>query len=277
MAAGSESAIERMRTQAERAMASSKSRNTVLPLLERLARAAPEGSETSTFAHRHLAEYLVEQHPWRALLHLRKVLGLASVGGSKGTTRPERHAPAVDDDGAHALAGLAHALLGNYHAAVASYRRAVTAAPRNPWYQHNLGHLLDVGLDRPTLALRHLETAHRAAGPDDGEISASLAHCLARLGQLDAALGHVEVAIATSPENAEHQRLRTWILSGAKEDPPRAEARPAPEGAPPKKRTRKPKAKATATTSVQETAPSSARRPRKRAREADPSAPRPTR
>lgn len=192
-------------------MASRKSRNTILPLLERLARAAPEGSDASLFAHRHLAEYLVEQHPWRALVHLRRVLGPARP---PKRSAPSGHAADVDD-GAHALAGLAHALLGNYHSAAEAYRRAIGIAPRNPWYQHNLGHLLDVGLDRPKVALRHLEAAHRAAGPDDGEISASLAHCLARLGDLSAALGHVDVAIATCPDNPEHRRLREWILGGA--------------------------------------------------------------
>jgi tetratricopeptide (TPR) repeat protein len=230
MSSGIESPVERMRTQAERAMASSKSRNTILPLLERLARAAPAGSEASAFAHRHLAEYLVEQNPWRALVHLRRVLGPpppqppagarhphGSRGGSasgRGTREGEHDDGG--DDGAHALAGLAHALLGNYHSAVAAYRRAIAIAPRNPWYQHNLGHLLDVGLDRPKVALRHLEAAHRAAGPDDGEISASLAHCLARLGEMSAALGHIEVAITTCPDNAEHRRLHAWILGGAK-------------------------------------------------------------
>ncbi len=200
MSVGSETAIDRMRQQAERAIASSKSRNTILPLLERLVRAAPAGSEAHQFAHRQLGEYLVEQHPWRALVHLRAFLR----GGDES------------DDGAYALFGLAHALLGNYRSAIDAYGRAVAIAPRNPWYQHNLGHLLDVGIDRPQLALPHLEMAHRTAGPDDGEISASLAHCLARVGKLDAALEHADVAVATCPDNPDHVRLRSWILAGAK-------------------------------------------------------------
>jgi hypothetical protein len=207
MAVGSETAIDRMRQQAERAIASSKSRNTILPLLERLVRAAPSGSEANRFAHRQLAELQVEQHPWRALGHLKQFLQAerAQSGGE------------CDDDGAYALFGLAHALLGNYRSAIDAYGRAVALAPRNPWYQHNLGHLLDVGIDRPKLALPHLEMAHRTAGPDDGEISASLAHCMARVGNLEAALEHADVAVATSPDNPEHVRLRSWILGGAKE------------------------------------------------------------
>lgn len=197
-----ESKVERLRKQVERAIASQKSRKVVLPLLERLLAAAEHGSEASVYAHRQLAEHLVEHHPWRALLHIRQSL----VQGERA---------AQGDDGLFALAGLAHALLGNYAAAAASYRRAVAVAPANPWYQHNLGHLLDVGLDQPAAARRHLEAAHRGAGPDDGEISASLAHCLARLGELDAALAHAEVAVTTSPTNAEHVRLRDWIRGGA--------------------------------------------------------------
>ena len=228
MSVGSETAIDRMRQQAERAIASSKSRNTILPLLERLVRAAPSGSEANRFAHRQLAEFLVEQHPWRALLHLKQFLAGA----------------ASDDDSAFALFGLGHALLGNYRSAVDAYGRAVAISPRNPWYQHNLGHLLDVGLDRPELALPHLEMAHRTAGPDDGEISASLAHCMARVGNLEAALAHADVAVATCPHNAEHVRLRSWILAGAKEpiaDHELTTAEPAssPSAVRPKKRRRR--------------------------------------
>jgi tetratricopeptide (TPR) repeat protein len=205
-----ETKVERLRRQAERAIDARKSRNVVLPLLERLVAAAPRGSEAGRYGHRQLVEQLVEHHPWRALLHAREFLADG-----------DRKAP--DDDEVHGLVGLAHALLGNYGAAVAAYRRAVAIAPSNPWHQHNLGHLLDVGLGRPRAARRHLEAAHRGAGPDDGEISGSLAHCLARLGELEAARGHAEVACQACPTNAEHAALLAWIEAGAPlEGPPDA-------------------------------------------------------
>jgi predicted Zn-dependent protease len=47
---------------------------------------------------------------------------------------------------------------------------------------HNLGHLLDVGMDRPEEALEHLARAH-AAEPSHREIAASYAHALVRTGQ----------------------------------------------------------------------------------------------
>jgi hypothetical protein len=206
-----ETKVERLRRQAERAIDARKSRKVVLPLLERLVAAAPRGSEAGRYAHRQLVEQLVDHHPWRALLHARALLG---EGGPKAPV----------DDELHGLVGLAHALLGNYAAAVAAYRRAVAMAPANPWHQHNLGHLLDVGLGRPRAALRHLEAAHRGAGPDDGEISGSLAHCLARLGQLEAARAHAEVACQACPTSAEHAALLAWIEAGAPLEGPPASA-----------------------------------------------------
>jgi tetratricopeptide (TPR) repeat protein len=203
-----ESGVDQLRRRAEQAIASDQGRRVVVPLLERLVAAAPEGSPPSLFAHRHLAEYRVEEHPWRALLSLRKVA-----------------AAQPDDDVVHALTGLAQALLSNFRAAVEAYRRALAIAPRNPWYHHNLGHLLDVALDRPEQALRHLDTAHRATAPNDPEIAASLAHCLARLGKLDAARSLAAGAVAAAPRNADHRRLLEWIDRGA---PPEGKITPSP-------------------------------------------------
>ncbi|WP_236605578.1 tetratricopeptide repeat protein [Sandaracinus amylolyticus] len=196
-----ESAVERLRKQAERAIAAAQGRRVVEPLLERIVSLAPDGSDASVFAHRHLAEYRIEDHPWRALLHLRKVVG----------AHP-------DDDVVHALMGLSHALLANFRSAVSSYRRALALAPRNPWYHHNLGHLLDVALDQPATALRHLEFAHRAANPPEHEIAASLAHCLARLGRIDDARETATVAVQGEPRNREHKQLLAWIERGAPEE-----------------------------------------------------------
>lgn len=166
MTATESEATRRLRSQVESALASGRSRKVVQPLLERLLRAAAPGTDTAVFAHRRLAEVLLAHHPWRALLHLRQVT----------IARPL-------DDGAHAMAGLAHAMCGHYRAAVAAYRRAVRLAPDNPWYQHNLGHLLDAALERPALALPHLRAACAALGDDEPEVANSLAACLARLGQ----------------------------------------------------------------------------------------------
>ncbi len=196
-----ESAVERLRKQAERAIAEAHGRRTVEPLLERLVSLATDGSEASVFAHRHLAEYRLEDHPWRALLHLRKVVGV----------HPE-------DDVVHALMGLSHALLENFRSAVSSYRRAIALAQKNPWYHHNLGHLLDVALDEPAQAVRYLEYAHRAAQPVEHEITASLAHCLARLGRLEDARVLARTACDAAPRNRDHKQLLAWIECGAPKD-----------------------------------------------------------
>ncbi|HKU37006.1 MAG TPA: tetratricopeptide repeat protein [Polyangiales bacterium] len=162
-----------------------------------MTREAPDGSAHALFAHRHLAELQLAGSPWRAALHLRRVIEAGAA-----------------DDSAHALMGLSQALLGNYRVAVSAYRKAVKLAPRNPWYHHNLGHLLDVGLSDSTAALDHLRVAHRIE-PDEDEIAASLAHCLARLGQLNEARRMAELALTRSPKNREHRALLDWILEGA--------------------------------------------------------------
>jgi hypothetical protein len=100
---------------------------------------------------------------------------------------------------------------------VSAYRKAVHLSPRNPWYHHNLGHLLDVGLHESVTALDHLRIAHRLQGHED-EITASLAHCLARLGHLDEARAMAEHAVHRAPRNREHRVLLEWIMQGAPED-----------------------------------------------------------
>ncbi|HET8936439.1 MAG TPA: tetratricopeptide repeat protein [Polyangiales bacterium] len=162
-----------------------------------MTREAPDGSAHALFAHRHLAELQLSGSPWRAALHLRR---LVQAGAA--------------DDSAHALMGLSQALLGNYRMAVGAYRRAIKLAPRNPWYHHNLGHLLDVGLSDSVAALEHLRMAHRIQ-PEEDEIAASLAHCLARLGQLKEAQLMAQRAVRRSPRNREHAALLEWIKSGA--------------------------------------------------------------
>jgi Flp pilus assembly protein TadD len=134
-------------------------------MLRRLARHAPSDSDDFRFAHRHLAELRVEREPWLAALSARHVVALCP-----------------DDDGAWAILGLSFTLLGHYRSAVASYRRAIALSPANPWYAHNLGHLLDVTMDRPREALRLLQAAHLKE-PRESEIASSYVHALGRTGR----------------------------------------------------------------------------------------------
>ncbi|MGD8859634.1 MAG: hypothetical protein PVI30_06470 [Myxococcales bacterium] len=181
----------------ERALLDGDRGSDVIRNLEALAEVAHDGSGDALFAHRQLAELLLEQSPWRAALHLRRLLAAGAA-----------------DDGVHALMGLSHALMGNFRAAVASYRRAIARAPRNPWYHHNLGHLLDVGLGEPQAASEHLHIAHELE-PAEDEITASLAHCLARVGELEEAATLAARALRGSPASSEHRALLDWIESGA--------------------------------------------------------------
>ena len=164
MSHGESTATRRLREQVENALATSQSRKVLEPLLERLVHVAAPGTEASVLAHRYLAELRLQEHPWRALLHLKHVL-----------------AAHPDDDVSHAMSGLAHAMSGHYRSAVAAYRSATLAAPENPWYHHNLGHILDVALDKPGPALPHLRAAFETLGEDEPEVAASLVHCLARV------------------------------------------------------------------------------------------------
>src|SRR5580693_6539464 len=157
---------QELRRQIEWTLARAVDPGDVLPMLHRLSRLADDGSEESLFAHLHLAELLVERDPWRAALYARRVLA---------------HRP--DDDRGWATLALCQTLLGNYRFAVTAYHHAIASAPKNPWYAHNLGHLLDVALGRADEALPWLERAYRGAS-NSGELAASYAHALARTGQM---------------------------------------------------------------------------------------------
>lgn len=198
-----ERGVEALRRRAERALDEGRSRKVVEPILERLLRLAPEGDPARVFAHRHLAELRLEQDPWSSALHLRRVV-----------------AAQPHDDISHSLMALAQALLGNYRSAVAAYRRALALSPHNPWYHHNLGHLLDVALDQPHVALPHLELALEHAAPPEHEITASTAHCLARVGRLEDAKALAEEAVDAAPAKPEHAALLRWIEKGAPPDEP---------------------------------------------------------
>ena len=145
-------------------------------MLEKLIATAPAGSPAALYGERQLAALIVEDEPWRAARLSVDVL---------------RHG---DDELALGVLGLAHTLLGNYRAAARAYVRASALAPECPILAHNLGHLLDVALDRPHDALPHLERAH-ATLPHEPEIAASLAHALARTGAEAAALALLSGAL----------------------------------------------------------------------------------
>ncbi|MDB4940733.1 MAG: hypothetical protein JWP97_267 [Labilithrix sp.] len=136
----------------------------VLPRLARLADLAPAGSEDGVFANRQLAELLVERQPWRAALHARRVLAHRAA-----------------DDRAWAVLAFSQTLLGNYQSAAKAYQQAIASAPSNPWYAHNLGHLLDVALGSPERALPWLRAAY-AEKADHCEVAASFVHALGRAG-----------------------------------------------------------------------------------------------
>jgi tetratricopeptide (TPR) repeat protein len=189
--------LERLRRKAEDAVSRARSPKEIQNALTKLLDRAEFGSEPFGYAHRHLAEIRLESDPWQAALHLRKALSVDP-----------------NDDILLALMGLAQALLSNYRASIASYRKAIAVAPRNPWYHHNLGHLLDVALDSAAEAKKHLEIAHELEA-DQHEITASLAHCLAQLGDLERAEKLAMWAARRAPSNRDHKILLKWIQNGA--------------------------------------------------------------
>jgi tetratricopeptide (TPR) repeat protein len=175
---------------------------TVLPMLHRLSRVAPEGTDDSVYALRHLAELLADQHPWRAALYAKRVL----------TVQPS-------DDGAWSTLALCHALLGHYRCAVGAYRRALEFAPANAAYAHNLGHLLDVALGRPSEALAWLEVAYERTG-QRADVAVSFAHALGRAGRLEDARRVTERALGVGDAGVarEHAALVRWLELGAPSD-----------------------------------------------------------
>jgi Flp pilus assembly protein TadD len=197
MKAKDPSELDRLRARIDDALRRERPRTEIMPLLEKLLDGAPDHGELYVYGHRHTAELLLQDEPWRAALHLRRVIR-AGAG----------------EDTAHALMGLCQALLGNFDSAVFHYERALALDPSNAWYHHNLGHLLDVALKQPQAALSHLRWAHEAH-PMEDEVTASLAHCLARLGQLEEAEALAREALDLSPEHDSHASLVAWIRRGA--------------------------------------------------------------
>lgn len=158
-------------------------------MLEKLLAEAAPGSTEESFATLKLAELLVATEPWRAAVLAKRSL----VAGERA------HAWAV--------LGLAQSALGHFRASIRAYRRALLLVPENPWYCHNLGHLLDVAFNRPSDALVYLERAY-AGQPAEPEIASSLAHALARTGQVERA--RVLLTRATGSDQVARDWLERW-------------------------------------------------------------------
>lgn len=186
----------RLRQEIERSLRRAFDPADVLPRLARLARLAPAASDDGVFAHRQLAELLVERHPWRAAIYARRAL--------------EHRA---DDDRAWAILAFCQTLLGNFRCAVSAYEKAIASAPTNPWYAHNLGHLLDVALGAPNRALPWLRVAYGAKS-DNSEIVASYAHALVRAGHKDEAREILDRALHRF-DSRELEALLRWLEEGA--------------------------------------------------------------
>lgn len=185
-----------LRLEIERALRGAFDPADVLPRLARLARLAAPASDDAAFANQKLAELLVERDPWRAALYVRRALAFRS-----------------DDDRAWAILAFCQTLLGNFRCAVSAYKKAIARAPSNPWYAHNLGHLLDVALCEPKRALEWLRLAYRAKS-DNSEVVASYAHALARAGRIEQARVILERARGRVPSR-ELDALLCWLDQGA--------------------------------------------------------------
>lgn len=179
--------------QLQRAVDAGRARAFLLPRLEQLAELAPEGSEAWSFAEQNLAEMQLQQAPWRAAIHARRL----------ATACPR-------NDIGHALFALAQLIQSNHRPAIAAFRRAVALRPKNPWYLHNLGHLLDVTQDDPKEGLRYLKQAHQLL-PSDLEVASSLIHCYARTGDREAAQEVLAQQLDLYPEHRDLIELRDWL------------------------------------------------------------------
>lgn len=209
--------IDTLRRNVEWALKNSPEADEILPLLTKLARNAEPESDAWLLAHRHIAELAVHRDPWKAALYARRVVRVDQ-----------------DDDGAWGVLGLAHTLLGNFRSAVAAYRKALDVAPDNPWYSHNLGHLLDVALGRPQEALPYLMAAFEAE-PNENEIAAAYAHALARAGKLALAKKLYRRAIVRGA-TPEQLQLWSWIEEKQASKPRRRTSKRASGGTTTKKK-----------------------------------------
>jgi cytochrome c-type biogenesis protein CcmH/NrfG len=164
-------------------------------MLDELLSRAEAGSETAVFARRHLARRLLALHPWRAAVLARE--------GLREEANPEDYG----------VLGLALSVLGHHRAAARAYRRALTLDPDHVEVCHNLGHLLDAGLDRPLAALPLLGRAYRAL-PTEPDVATSYARALARAGMRERARDVLERALGRDSSSVE-EWLSRWTQSPA--------------------------------------------------------------
>lgn len=178
------------------------------PLLVELARRAPEGSRAWAYACCELAERVMDEEPWHASVLARRVTRAC----------PEEHR-------GWGLLGLSSSLLGHHRFAVVAYRRALRLQPKNPWYAHNLGHLLDAVLDDPQRALPLLQSAYvTLAGWEEShvdglqlerarqEVTSSLAHALLSSGDVPSARALMK-EVVRGTARPEHHELYREILA----------------------------------------------------------------
>jgi len=192
---GSKADAVSLRKVVEEALAATPSASRVVPLLRRLAQHAPAGSEEYAFAHGHLAELLLEQAPWRASLHARRVLQVSA-----------------SEHRAWATLALAQTLLGHFRYARYAYLQALAVCPDNPWYAHNLGHVLDAALGQPGLALPWLEKAY-ARCSDHPDVVASYAHALAKANRVSEAKDVLR-SLPARKRSDEHREMLAWLNNG---------------------------------------------------------------
>ena len=197
-----------LRLEIERALRGAFDPADVLPRLARLTRLAAPQSDDAIFGNQKLAELLVERDPWRAALYVRRAL-----------------AHRTDDDRPWAILAFCQTLLGNFRCAASAYQKAIACAPTNPWYAHNLGHLLDVAIGDPARALVWLKLAYQAKS-DNSEIVASYAHALARSGRIEDARGLLNRARGRI-DSRELDALLRWLDQGAPSRPRREDGEPA--------------------------------------------------
>lgn len=212
----------RLMKQVERALERAADGSEVLPILHRLVRVAAPASDAARYGNLKLAELLAERDPWRGAICARRVIAWSR-----------------SDDRAWAAFGLCLTLLGHYRAASASYRRALDAAPNNPWYAHNLGHLLDVTLGESEAALPWLAAAYTGV-PQHGGIATSFAHALAKAGRREDAR-RVLMQAMREGTSREHLALLKWLDAGAPAERVAIPIRPKVSAGAPRKRAKRSK------------------------------------
>jgi tetratricopeptide (TPR) repeat protein len=171
----------------------------LVSMLRPLVRATRAESAQGVLSRLHLAERLLRAQPtlrsaWEAATLCRCVLTHSADSGEQAR--------------AHGALGLSYTLLGQLKAARAAYRQALRLEPSDPVVAHNLGHLEVVHFGRVASGLKWLALAHRVL-PDEPEITASLAHALARDGDREQAL-RVLSRVCPDPSEAE-ARVQRWL------------------------------------------------------------------